>query len=352
MNIDIAVLLEPVAPDAPCGEDLEYDTRFLEMESAAAGKAEQQVGEAIVAAEEPDWLDVARQAADLLARTRDLRVACRLAQALLHTQGVPGLRDGLALVRGYLDRYWDELYPRLDPEDGNDPAIRVNTVGSLCHVGRVINPLRDAPLVATRGQEPISTRTMAIVRGNEAAPPGYEVSLPTAAEIEGVFMACDLAELRRTATAADEACALVAAIEAELTRRAGAAKSLDMSLLAKALAEAQAILTSSVDRRDAAMGDEQPADAAGSEVAVGEARPAGQPLATAARGPIRGRDDVVRSIDEICHYFERHEPSSPVPILLTRARRWVSMDFMAVLQDMAPEAAREAERLRGEVPAT
>lgn len=352
MKIDIAALLEPVAPDAPCGEDLEYDVEFLEMESAAAGKPEQQVGEAIVAAEEPNWRDVEARAAGLLSRTRDLRIACRLAQALLHTQGIGGLRDGLALVRGYLDRYWDELYPCLDPDDGNDPAIRVNTVGSLCHVGRVINPLRDAPLVTVRGQEPISTRTVAIVRGNEAAAPGYEARLPTAAEIEAVFMACDLAELRRTATAADEACALVAEIEAELMQRAGAAKSLDMSVLAKALAEARAILAPGVARRVSALGDEQPADVAGNEVTVGEAQPVGQVQATRGRGPICGRDDVVRSIDEICRYFERQEPSSPVPILLTRARRWVTMDFIAVLQDMAPDAAKEAEKLRGEVPAT
>jgi type VI secretion system protein ImpA len=347
MNIDIAALLEPVAPDSPCGDDLEYDSEFLEMESAAAGKPEQQVGDTIVPAEEPDWRNVAARALGLLARTRDLRVACRLAQAMLHTQGIAGLRDGLSVVRGYLDSYWDALYPRLDPDDSNDPAIRVNTVASLCHAGRVINPLRDTRLVAARGQEPVSARTIAIVRGNEAPPPGGERNLPTTGEIEAMFMECDFAELRHTAEAAAQACALVGEIEAGLTRRVGSAKSVDMSALADALSEARGILAQWIERRLPAQTGGSAVETAQKEATGSVSQAAAQDQAVQARGPICGRDDVVRSIDEICSYFEQHEPSSAVPILLTRARRWVTMDFIAVLHDMAPDAAKEAERLRG-----
>ena len=347
MNIDIAALLEPVAPDSPCGDDLEYDSEFLDMESAAAGRPEQQVGDTIVPAEEPDWRSVAARALALLARTRDLRVACRLAQALLHTQGIAGLRDGLSIVRGYLDTYWDALYPRLDPEDSNDPAIRDNTVASLCHAGRVINPLRDSRLVAARGQEPVSARTIAIIRGNEAPPPGGERNLPTAGEIEAMFMECDFAELRQTAAAADQAYVLVGEIESGLTHRVGSASSVDMGALANALSETRGILAPWIERRLPAPTDGSAVETA-NEVRTGEVPQAvAQERAVPARGPIRGRDDVVRSIDEICRYFEQYEPSSAVPILLTRARRWVTMDFIAVLQDMAPDAAKEAERLRG-----
>lgn len=347
MNIETDALLKPVRPDSPCGDDLEYDSEYLELESAAAGKPEQQVGDTIVAAEEPDWRDVAARALALLSRTRDLRVACRLAQALLHTQGIPGLRDGLSVVCGYLDTYWDELYPRLDPEDRNDPAIRVNTVASLCHAGRVINPLRDSRLVAVRGREPVSTRSIAILRGNEAPPPGSEGRQPIADEIEAVFMECDFDELQRTAEATSEACALVEAIETGLTRRVGSAKSVDMGELAKALGEARGILAPWTARRMPARTDGAVAKEAAAEPKSGATPSSAPEVALQVRGAIRGRDDVVRTLDEICRYFEQHEPSSPVPILLSRARRWVTMDFIAVLQDMAPEAAQEAERLRG-----
>ena len=35
-------------------------------------------------------------------------------------------------------------------------------------------------------------------------------------------------------------------------------------------------------------------------------------------------------------YFKRHEPSSPVPIILERAKRLVGADFMTIMKDMAP----------------
>ena len=37
-TIDISKLLAPISEDAPCGEDLEYDPEFGELERAAQGK--------------------------------------------------------------------------------------------------------------------------------------------------------------------------------------------------------------------------------------------------------------------------------------------------------------------------
>ncbi|MFO1156846.1 MAG: hypothetical protein U1E43_08825 [Rhodospirillales bacterium] len=62
---------------------------------------------------------------------------------------------------------------------------------------------------------------------------------------------------------------------------------------------------------------------------------------------VASRDDVVRLLDRICAYYERYEPSSPVPLLLARARRWVFKDFIDVLRDIAPDAVAQAEAIRG-----
>jgi type VI secretion system protein ImpA len=56
--IDVDALLAPVSEDAPCGPDLEYDAEFLALEDAARGKAEQQFGDTIIPAEDPDWRKV------------------------------------------------------------------------------------------------------------------------------------------------------------------------------------------------------------------------------------------------------------------------------------------------------
>jgi type VI secretion system protein ImpA len=62
-------------------------------------------------------------------------------------------------------------------------------------------------------------------------------------------------------------------------------------------------------------------------------------------GGISSRRDVERAIDAICSYYERNEPGSPVPFVLRRAREWISLDFMAVLEDIAPGGIDEAAKI-------
>ncbi len=64
-------------------------------------------------------------------------------------------------------------------------------------------------------------------------------------------------------------------------------------------------------------------------------------------GAIRSRDDVVRALDQICAYYAANEPSSPIPLLLRRSKRLVSMGFMDIIRDLGPDAAAHVEALRG-----
>ncbi|HEX7509307.1 MAG TPA: type VI secretion system ImpA family N-terminal domain-containing protein, partial [Polyangia bacterium] len=147
-NIDS--LLQPVSADDPCGPDLEYDSAFLELDRIAQGKPEQQMGDTIVPAQEPDWKEVANRAAALLAKTKDVRIAMRLTRALLYTDGLPGLADGLVVLRGIVEAFWDGFYPKLDPEDDNDPTFRVNILMGLCDSAAFIDRVRLVPLVTAK----------------------------------------------------------------------------------------------------------------------------------------------------------------------------------------------------------
>src|SRR5262245_7097487 len=118
--------LAAVTPEDPSGPNLEYDGAFTELERIAQGKPEQQIGDTVVPAEEPDWKAVEAQSSDILLRSKDLRVAAHLTRARLHTGGLIGFSEGLALLRGLVEGYWDAVHPRLDPDDGNDPTMRVN----------------------------------------------------------------------------------------------------------------------------------------------------------------------------------------------------------------------------------
>jgi type VI secretion system protein ImpA len=64
-------------------------------------------------------------------------------------------------------------------------------------------------------------------------------------------------------------------------------------------------------------------------------------------GAIRTRDDVVKMLDKLCEYFDRNEPSSPVPILLRRAKRLINKSFLDIVRDMASNGVSQVEVLRG-----
>ena len=107
--IDVAKLLEPISDDKPCGEDLEYDPVFIEMNQAAEEKAEQSMGDSVIEAEPADWKKVRKLAEELLGKTKDLRVGMALTQALTNTAGPVGVRDGLSLLTGLIGFLLDKL---------------------------------------------------------------------------------------------------------------------------------------------------------------------------------------------------------------------------------------------------
>ncbi len=73
----------------------------------------------------------------------------------------------------------------------------------------------------------------------------------------------------------------------------------------------------------------------------------GKTLANTSLGAINNRADVMRALDLLLDYYQRQEPSSPLPLLLKRARGLVSKDFLEILQDLAPDGLAQARAIRG-----
>jgi len=337
---DVESLLQPVAGENPFGPDLEYDPAFLALERLVQGKAEQQMGKTVVAAEEPDWDAVVKAAAALLLKTKDLRIAFHLTRALLHTNGFAGLRDGLAVLRGLVERYWDGLYPRLDPDDGNDPTFRVNVLMGLCDPATVTDRFRTVPLVAARSFGRFSLRDLAVAAGELSPPSG--VDPPKSAAIDGAFTECPVADLQATAQSLRESLEHLTALETSIGARVGLAQAPSFSKLSALVGQAHKILAARLDRRGvtaAPLAGETPGDATAADALP--TAPATVP------GAINSREDVVRLLERMCEYYERNEPSSPVPLLLRRCKRLVSANFLDIVRDVAPDAVRQVETLRG-----
>ena len=111
--MDLQQLLVAAAESPPGGANLEYDPRFLALEEAARGKPEQDMAGTVVPAVEPDWPQVSEQAEALLLVSKDLRIAMHLVRALTRLENLAGFTAGIGFVSELLERYWDDVHPRL-----------------------------------------------------------------------------------------------------------------------------------------------------------------------------------------------------------------------------------------------
>jgi type VI secretion system protein ImpA len=348
MTLEIAQLLEELSADDPCGDDLEYDPAFVEMEIAAQGKAEQEFGDTLVEAEEPDWREVKDKALSLLERSKDLRPAVNLARASLNTTGFGDFSQSLALIHGLLDKFWDGVHPQLDPDDDNDPTMRVNSLAPLADNQGLLRDLRRAPLAASRMMGSFCLRDLAIAKGEIEPASEEDRSLPDLNGIEAAFKSSDADEIAEKASAIAESLSQVQAIEGLLSDRVGASATIDLGPLQKVLGEAANALAPYAKAADGAgegAGADDEADLVLGAPAEGE--PTVWRAAASAPGSISSPDDVIRTLDLICDYYAKNEPSSPLPLLLQRAKRLVSKDFMTILRDIAPDGVSDAVRVGG-----
>lgn len=336
--LDLERLLEPVSDDAPSGESVEYDEQFLELEKLARGvaKEEDAAGNVVREAEDPDWPEVERIALELSEKTKDLRVALYLLRARLAIVGLQGLGEGLDLIAGYLEKYWPSLHPALDPDDNNDPGARLNILASLCHVYGLPRDLRAAPLTQSRQFGRISFRDYTIAHGLMPAPPDEE-DLPDSSRIDAAFADTDLALLKAARDGAKTATASIDRIDEALSDAVGSGEGVDFDPLRKLIREIDTVIEPQLAGRGSDAAEEAGAGEAGAGAGAG-----GRPAAGGGGGgQIRNRADVLALLDRICRYYADHEPSSPVPLILERTKRLVTMSFIDILKDLTPGGVQE-----------
>jgi type VI secretion system protein ImpA len=55
-------------------------------------------------------------------------------------------------------------------------------------------------------------------------------------------------------------------------------------------------------------------------------------------------------LDQICDFYSRSEPSSPVPLLLKRAQRLAKMSFFEIINDLTPDSISQLKVIAGKDP--
>jgi type VI secretion system protein ImpA len=311
-------LVEPVSEHLPVGEDLSYDPERLEIEQAfdAAGASPD-------AAAEIDWRETIRLIEGQSRRTKDLWLAVYLARAGTRTGSLETVEKGCVALAELLDRYWPTVHPSLD-EYGLQG--RIGACESLTRYAEFLGPLQRATLIEHPRLGRYSAADFARFAQDGDGAEGY-----------GMFRAA-LAD-----TSVDTVQAVVAQLDGieEALRRVDAvltSHAIDAGITSTNFAptfEALAAIRRSVSPY---AGLPEPAeDESGSHdddlISASDSR--------RVPGRIENRDDVLRALDAIGDYYQRREPSSPIPIALRRVRTWVALDFMSILRDIAPSSVND-----------
>lgn len=334
----VEALQAPISEASPCGDDLEYDQAFTALASAAQGKPEQQFGDTVIPAVEPEWRTVAEQAQALLGRTKDVRAAVLLLRASTRMQGIAGFVMGLRLLTGLLDRHWEGIHPKLDADDDNDPTMRLNALAPLTDEGMVLRDLYEANVGVARGVGPIRVRDIAIAH-NALASAGADAGY-SAAQVHGGLEAIrgETPEMLQTLM---EMPTLVTQLQTLIVERTGRTDLIDLGPLraiANVLSKACAAVAGPAAQAEAEAGVEAAADAGAGSAAVARA---------AVPGEIRNRQDALQTLDRVIRYLEQAEPGNPAPLLIARAKKLIGVSFFEIMADLAPNALDTIETVTG-----
>ncbi|WPH14315.1 type VI secretion system protein TssA [Variovorax paradoxus] len=347
---EIELLQSPVEGPLPCGEDLEYDPDFMALQQAATGKREQQFGSTIIPAEPPDWARVERIAKQLCQRTLDVRVLVLLTLAWTESRGLPGYVDGLRVVDGILQKFWNDVHPRVVDGDFEDPLPRMNALAALAEAEGLGRSVRDARLLEDAGASMSLRQVEALLDSSKADQIDYPGGIGRLREVAR----------RAQEKAAPAVMALHAALELlrrirETSERAlGQSWAPDFSRLERSLRTVVQLLPEQaqpepVEAPQAAL------QGHGSAQAVPSAQGA-EGVASGAPGPraasikdieISTRDDVQVLLEKACQYMERTEPSHPAPMLIRRAQRLLDLNFFQIIEELVPEGLQKIESLAG-----
>ena len=168
-------ILDPIAGENPAGTYLRHEPVFSQIKEARRsdddGSRRPGVDDAPKVA---DWSKVYELAGSALAtQSKDLELAGWLTESLIRREGFAGLRAGLDVIRELLARYWETLYPPLDPEDDPPTAQRAARLSWVGHY--LVRAVSDAP-ITRKGHSLLKYRESRIV-GSEADCGGDEKRL-------------------------------------------------------------------------------------------------------------------------------------------------------------------------------
>lgn len=302
--------LPPFSATAPCGPSLEYDAEYAVLLARMSPRGDAQYGQFVGAPDAPNWAEIERDCRRLLLRTRDINLFVWLCRARTRLAQAPGLAQSLVLLVEALQAWPDAVHPQLVIEGERDPAVRANALAALADPEGLLSDVREIVIAANAARHLTVReveRAFAVPRSLDAASP--EAMAQQLADLMAAASNDDQAPLRLLAQAAEAAAQIVAWAAQHLGQDAP-----PLQALVRLLAYFQRT---------------EPL-AAPAVVAITPGSTPSWPIQAAAGEGRATRDDMLRDIRSARRWFETHEPSSPVAVLLKQAERMTGLRFSQV----------------------
>jgi len=340
--LDIDALLQPIEGDNPSGESLRYSGIYDEISEArraddglsqGAWKTETKV------ADFARVIDIAVSA--LTERAKDLQIAAWLTEALTAQHGFAGLRDGLKLLSGLEENFWDTLHPEIDEGDMEGRANAISWLESQAALLVLKAPITSAESYSYVDWE--DSKKFDIPEDFDS----LDIEIR-----DQIKQSIAKAEADRRATGESWRKA-----KGQTRRRFYEELNVAIEECSAAVSELDRINESLYDRNQvpglsnlrtsldtvhsqvmkllAEKRLEEPDEIAYDEsAAADDSTPGNGSASFSGGGSVQGRADALRRLGEIARFFQQTEPHSPVAYLVQRAVRWGNMPLESWLQDV------------------
>jgi type VI secretion system protein ImpA len=341
--LDFDALLTPVEGDNPAGADLRDNPSptskyFAAKDARSAARAaergadvEQEQGGLL-----PEWRKILELAPEIIAtESKDLEIAAWLTEAMLRAHGYAGARDGFRLMRGLVENFWDNLYPK--PEDGiGDRVAPVAGLNGEGADGTLIQPIRKVEITEGRDPGPYaywqyeqagellklgdSDKVQARIDAGAVTMEQFEASVKQSTPGFYLTLLADLNE------AIDEWMKLSAALDARAGNDSPSTSTVRNTL--RGIVECvQSVAKDVLALAQAAEAEAQAAEGGGEGVPSA-------PRAGGATGAIVTREDALKTLLRVAEFFKRTEPQSPIPLVLEDTVRRARLPLKDLLAEL------------------
>lgn len=341
--------LTPVSDSMPCGSDLEYDHDFVVLFAGAAPRQDVQYGAFVGAPDPVNWSELERDCQRLMLRTKDIRVAILYTRCRTRLAGAVGLADGTGLLAAWLDAFAEQVHPQSDVDSGLDATreLRMNAIQTLADPEGLLADVREIVLsksTLARLQMRDVERAFAHPRPADALAPESVAQQLLDVRVQQPEMMADF----------DDAMIHLASIDAWCARHLEGYLP-DLSSLTQLLGKLSTPAPVNAvkpleESRDptSTSGESSGNDASAQPEPVNDGTVgATKPITAQPRSEPADRQAALTLIRTARTWFETHEPSSPIPVLLKRAERFVGKPYAEVVTAIPAELLLQWEETDG-----